>query len=414
MTSSLDREEPQAILRHRPFVLFWFARVATMVAFQMQAVAVGWQIYALTGSALYLGLVGLAQFLPMFLLTLAVGHVADRYDRRAIARLCQIVQGFAAFALAWGSAAGWQSKETILIIMFVVGAVHAFEGPTMQSLLPGLVSGRLLPRALAWSASAMQTATIVGPALGGLLYTVGPTEVYAAAGLLFLAASVFLGLIRAGRAPIMREPASIKSIFAGIAFIRSRPDVLGAISLDLFAVLLGGATALLPIYARDILMTGPWGLGFLRSAPAVGALAMSLFLARRQLKRRVGRTMFISVAIFGVATVVFGLSKSFFLSLTALAVLGAADVISVVIRHSLVQIETPDEMRGRVSAVNSLFIGTSNQLGEFESGITAAFFGAVFAVLIGGIGTIIVVALWIRFFPQLVQTDTLESGKKSG
>src|SRR5208283_1838917 len=322
MTSSLDREEPQAILRHRPFVLFWFARVATMVAFQMQAVAVGWQIYALTGSALYLGLVGLAQFLPMFLLTLAVGHVADRYDRRAIARLCQFVQGFAAFALAWGSAAGWQSKETILIIMFVVGAVHAFEGPTMQSLLPGLVSGRLLTRALALSASAMQTATIVGPALVGLLYTVGPTEVYAAAGLLFLAASVFLGLIRAGRAPIMREPASIKSIFAGIAFIRSRPDVLGAISLDLFAVLLGGATALLPIYARDILMTGPWGLGFLRSAPAVGALAMSLFLARRQLKRRVGRTMFISVAIFGVATVVFGLSKSFFLSLTALAVLG--------------------------------------------------------------------------------------------
>jgi len=411
MASSLNPGEPQSILRHRPFALFWFARVATMVAFQMQAVAVGWQIYALTGSALYLGLVGLAQFLPMFLLTLAVGHVADRYDRRTIARICQIVEGLADFALAWGSAAGWQSKETILFIMFVVGAVHAFEGPTMQSLLPGLVTGKLLPRALAWSASAMQTATIVGPALGGLLYTVGPTEVYAAAGVLFLAASVFLGFLRAVRPPVMREPASIKSVFAGINFIRSRPEVLGAISLDLFAVLLGGATALLPIYARDILMAGPWGLGLLRSAPAVGALAMSLFLARHPLKRRVGRTMFYAVAIFGVATIVFALSTSFLLSLASLAVLGAADVISVVIRHSLVQIETPDEMRGRVSAVNSLFIGTSNQLGEFESGITAAWFGAVIAVLIGGIGTIIVVALWMRIFPQLVQTDTLDSKK---
>ncbi|HUI45910.1 MAG TPA: MFS transporter [Nitrospirota bacterium] len=408
MTSSFDSNEAQAILRHRPFVLFWFARVATMVAFQVQAVAVGWQIYALTGSALYLGLVGLAQFLPMFLLTLVVGHIADRYDRRTIARLCQIVEGLAAFALAWGSAAGWQSKETILVIMFIVGAVHAFEGPTMQSLLPGLVTGELLPRALAWSASAMQTATIVGPALGGLLYTVGPTEVYAAAGVLFLAASVLLGFLRLVRSPAMREPASIKSVFAGITFIRSRPEILGAISLDLFAVLLGGATALLPIYARDILMTGPWGLGLLRSAPAVGALAMSLFLARRPLTRRVGRTMFNAVAIFGAATIVFALSTSFLLSLTALAVLGAADVISVVIRHSLVQIETPDEMRGRVSAVNSLFIGTSNQLGEFESGITAAWFGTVFAVLIGGIGTIIVVALWMRIFPQLVQTDTLD------
>jgi MFS family permease len=411
MAPSLNPDEPQTILRHRPFALFWFARVATMVAFQMQAVAVGWQIYALTGSALYLGLVGLAQFLPMFLLTLAVGHVADRYDRRTIARICQIVEGLAAFALAWGSAAGWQSKETILFIMFVVGAVHAFEGPTMQSLLPGLVTGKLLPRALAWSASAMQTATIVGPALGGLLYTVGPTEVYAAAGVLFLAASVFLGFLRAVRPPVMREPASIKSVFAGINFIRSRPEVLGAISLDLFAVLLGGATALLPIYARDILMAGPWGLGLLRSAPAVGALAISLFLARHPLKRRVGRTMFYAVAIFGVATIVFALSTSFLLSLASLAVLGAADVISVVIRHSLVQIETPDEMRGRVSAVNSLFIGTSNQLGEFESGITAAWFGAVIAVLIGGIGTIIVVALWMRIFPQLVQTDTLDSKK---
>jgi MFS family permease len=399
--------EPQALQHHRPFALFWSARVATMIAFQMQAVAVGWQIYALTGSALYLGLVGLVQFLPMFLLTLAVGHVADRYDRRRIAQLAQIVECMAAFLLAWGSAAGWQSKESILVVMFVVGAVHAFEGPTMHSLLPGLVPGPLLPQALAWSASAMQTATIVGPALGGVLYTVGPAEVYASAGVLFLAASVFLGLIRTRNAPVVREPATLRSVFAGIAFIRSRPEVLGAISLDLFAVLLGGATALLPIYARDILLTGPWGLGLLRSAPAAGALAMSLFLARNPLKRRVGRTMFYAVAVFGVATMVFALSTSFLLSLAALVVLGAADVVSVVIRHSLVQLKTPDEMRGRVSAVNSLFIGTSNQLGEFESGITAAWFGAVSAVLIGGIGTIIVVALWMRFFPQLARIDKL-------
>jgi MFS family permease len=356
---------------------------------------------------LYLGLVGLAQFLPMFLLTLAVGHVADRYDRRIVARLCQIVEGLAAGVLAWGSYSGWQSKESILVIMFVVGAVHAFEGPTMQALVPGLVPSALIPRAAAWSASAMQTATILGPALGGLLYAAGPTTVYATAGILFLAASVFLALIRLERVPSKREPISLKSLFAGIAFIRSRSEILGAISLDLFAVLLGGATALLPVYARDILLTGPWGLGLLRSAPAIGALTISIFLARHPLQRRVGRIMFGSVAIFGAATIVFALSTSFLLSLGSLAILGAADVISVVIRQSLVLIETPDEMRGRVGAVNSMFIGTSNQLGEFESGVTAAWFGVVPAVLIGGVGTIVVVILWMSLFPQLVRTDTL-------
>jgi len=378
-----------------------------MLAFQMQGVAVGWQIYSLTNSALYLGFVGLAQFLPMFLLTLAVGHVADRYDRRKVARLCQVVEGTAAIMLAWGSHSGWQSKESILVIMFVVGAAHAFEGPSMQALLPGLVPVPLIPRAAAWSASAMQTASILGPALGGLLYAAGATAVYGAAGALFLAASLFLFLVRIERFERKPEPISLESVFAGIAFIRSRPDILGAMTIDLFAVLFGGATALLPIYARDILMTGPWGLGLLRSAPAVGALAMSLALAGRPLRRRVGRTMFGAVTVFGIATIVFGLSSSFPLSLASLAVLGAADVISVVIRHSLVQIETPDEMRGRVSAVNSLFIGTSNQLGEFESGVTAAWFGVVPAVLIGGIGTIMVVIIAIHLFPQLGKTDSL-------
>ena len=397
-----------SVFHHRPFKLFLCARAATFMAFQMLAVAVGWQIYELTGSAMYLGLVGLAQFMPMFLLTLVVGHVADRYDRRSIARICQAVEGLAAGVLALGSFSGWQSKWSILIIIFIVGGGRAFEGPSLQALLPGLVPIKLFPRAAAWSTSAMQTATIVGPALGGFLYVAGPAVVYAAAGVLFLAASVFIALIRIERVPSKHEPVSIRSLFAGISFIRSRKEILGAISLDLFAVLLGGATALLPIYARDILVTGPWGLGLLRSAPAVGALTMSVFLARRPLRHRVGRSMFIAVAVFGTATIIFALSTSFILSLISLIVLGASDVISVVIRHSLVQIETPDEMRGRVSAVNSMFIGTSNQLGEFESGITASLFGVVPAVLIGGICTIIIVIMWMRLFPQLARIDSLD------
>jgi MFS family permease len=380
------------------------------MAFQMLGVAVGWQIYELTGSALYLGLVGLAQFLPMFLLTLVVGYFADRYDRRAIARICQTIEGLAAGVLALASFSGWQSEGSILVIIFIVGAARAFEGPALQALLPGLVPETLIPRAMAWSASAMQTATIIGPALGGFLYTAGPTTVYLTAGTLFLAGSVFIALIRIERAASKHQPVSIQSLFAGISFIRSRKEILGAISLDLFAVLLGGVTALLPVYARDILIIGPWGLGLLRSAPAAGAVAMSLFLARWPLRRRVGRTMFIAVAVFGGCTIIFGLSTSFLLSFVALFVLGTSDVISVVIRQSLVQMGTPDEMRGRVSAVNSMFIGTSNQLGEFESGITAAIFGVVPAVLIGGIGTILVVILWMRLFPQLVRIDSLDRG----
>ena len=397
-----------SVLRHKPFASFLFARVSSSIAFQIQGVAVGWQVYALTGSAFYLGLVGLAQFLPMFLLTLVAGHVADRYDRRLIARLCEVVEGLAAGALALCTFTGWQSKESILALIFVVGAARAFEMPTMQALVPRLVPGALLTRAFAWSASASQTANIVGPALGGLLYALGPTVAYGIACILFLSASSFVGLIRIEQTPSKLEWAGARSLFAGIAFIRSRPAILGAISMDLFAVLLGGATALLPVYARDILVTGPWGLGLLRSAPAVGALVMSVFLTRHPPERRAGLIMFAAVAIFGVATILFAISTSFLLSLGILVVLGAADVISVVIRHSLVQIGTPDEMRGRVSAVISIFIGTSNQLGEFESGLTAALFGVVPAVLIGGAGTIVVVILWVYFFPQLLRIDSLK------
>ncbi len=397
-----------SVLRERRFALFWCARVASSIAFQMQAVAVGWQAYALTGSAFYLGLIGLAQFLPMFLLTLAVGHVADRYDRRRIARICQTVEALAAAGLALGSAAGWMGRESLLLLVAVTGAARAFEGPIMQALVPGLVPGPLLPRAYALAASANQSATILGPTLGGFLYALAPTAVYGPAAALFLTASVCMAALRMQWTPAKREPVSLQTVFAGMAFIRSRPAILGAISLDLFAVLLGGATALLPIYARDILHTGPWGLGVLRAAPAVGALSMSLFLAQRPLKRQVGRKMFAAVAAFGAATVVFGVSTSFWLSVAALATLGASDVISVVIRNSLVQIETPDEMRGRVSAVHMLFIGTSNQLGEFESGVTAALFGTVPAVVIGGVGTLLVTGVWMRLFPALRDIETLE------
>jgi MFS family permease len=406
-TSQAPRLEP--LWRNKPLVLFWFARTSTTAAYQMLAVAVGWQVYAMTNSAFYLGLVGLAQFLPMFILTLVVGHVADRYDRRSIIRLCQFVEGVGVLVLAAGSHLGWLNKESILAVVFMIGAARAFESPTLQTLVPNLVTAEVFPRAAALSASSVQTATIVGPALGGLLYTAGPTAAYSTVAAMFLASGLFISLIRIKSRPVKREPVSVKSLFAGISFIRSKPAVLGAISLDLFAVLLGGATALLPIYAREILVVGPWGLGILRSAPAVGALSTTVLLAHYPLKRRMGRTMFISVIVFGAATIGFALSTSFSLSVTTLAVLGAADVVSVVIRQSLVQLRTPDEMRGRVNAVNSMFVGTSNQLGEFESGLTAAWFGTVPAVLIGGIGTIVVAGLWMRFFPDLRRMDRPES-----
>uniref|UniRef100_UPI00166B0BD0 MFS transporter n=1 Tax=Aliidongia dinghuensis TaxID=1867774 RepID=UPI00166B0BD0 len=400
---------PPSVLRHPAFALFWASRVFSTIAFQMQAVAIGWQVYGLTGSAFALGLVGLAQFIPGLALAFVVGPVADRFDRRLIVRLCQTVEGAAVGGLALAWFMGRLDIVPIFAAVFVIGSARAFEAPTLQALVPGLVPADLLPRALAWSSTANQTAIICGPAVGGLLYALSPGTVYAVAAALFLVSSLVIGFIRLERAPPRREPVTLASVFAGVAFIRSRPAILGAISLDLFAVLLGGATALLPIFARDILAIGPWGLGLLRSAPALGALSMSLFLAQCPLERRVGRIMLTAVAIFGLATVVFALSTSFWLSLVALVVLGAADSISVVIRLSLVQLETPDEMRGRVSAVNFIFIGTSNQLGEFESGLTAAWFGAVPAALIGGIGTLLVVLIWLKAFPDLARRDRLQS-----
>lgn len=409
--SSHQLSENRELLHNTNFVLFCLARVATTLAFQMLAVAVGWQVYALTGSAFYLGLVGLVQFLPMAILTLMVGHVADRYNRRLIIGTCQFVEGIGVIVLAAGSHYGWLSIANILIIMSLMGAVRSFESPTMQAMMPSLVNLNILARAAAWATSCAQTAVIIGPALGGLLYIYGPALVYGVIGVLFLLASLFSFMIKVTVNLANRNEVNLRSVFAGIAFIRSKPEILGAISLDLFAVLLGGATALLPIYAREILHSGPVGLGVLRAAPALGALIMSAYLGRYPLRHRVGRIMFIAVIIFGIATLTFAVSTSFVLSAAALMVLGGADVISVVIRGTLVQLYTPDEMRGRVSAVNMLFIGTSNQLGEFESGLTAAWFGTVPAVLIGGFGTIIVALLWMRIFPALDQIDSLKVPK---
>ncbi|HKW54267.1 MAG TPA: MFS transporter [Stellaceae bacterium] len=397
-----------ALARHRPFAFFWSARVAGTIGYQMQAVAIGWQIYDLTGSALDLGLVGLVQFIPVVALALVVGHVADRYERRRVVRACQLAEALAAAVLATGSVGGWLTEGAIFAIVLVIGKARAFELPALHALVPGLVPAEMFARAVAGSASANQIAIITGPALGGVVYAAGPAAVYGSASALFLGAGVLISLIRVAPARLATGAPTLASLFAGLAFIRSRPALLGAISLDLFAVLLGGATALLPIYARDILHSGPWGLGLLRSAPAFGALAASLVLARRPLRGRAGAVMFASVACFGAATMVFGVSASFPISLAALAVLGASDALSVVIRFSLVQIATPDEMRGRVSAVNSLFIGTSNTLGEFESGVTAAWFGVVPAVLIGGIGTVLVALIGMRLFPELRRIDLLE------
>lgn len=399
---------PASVARHRPFVLFWFGRVMSTLSFQMLSVAVGWQVYNLTGRALDLGLVGLAQFIPMVLLTFVVGHVADRYDRRTIASICMMIEACAAGVLALGTYQGWLTRDVILVIVAIGGGARAFESPTMAALVQGVVPRQMIPQAAAWSTSATQTAQILGPALGGLLFGLGSIVAYVAACLFFATGSVLVSLIRIERAIPSKEPVTFKSVFSGIGFIRSRPVILGTLSLDLFAVLLGGATALLPIYAKDILHTGPWGLGLLRTSPALGALAMSIFLAHFPITRRVGPLLFASLIAFGLATVLFGLSSNILLSMAALVILGASDVVSVVIRFTLVQLQTPSEMLGRVSAVNSLFVGTSNQLGEFESGVTAALFGVVPAVLIGGMGTIAIACLWMVLFPQLRRLRSLE------
>ncbi len=394
------------LLRQRQFVRFWLARVAGVMANQMLMVALAWHMYDITNSAWDLGLVGLFQFVPALLMTLPAGHLADRLHRGRIFASCMLAQAALALLLMLATHGGFATRELILAISVVLGAARAFQMPAQQALTPLLVPQSLLQAAIALSSSGMQVAVICGPALGGLLYVTGASTVYASSLALFLLAGTLTLVVR-----YRHQPSSLAAnwgtLLAGVAFVWQRKLLLGATSLDLFAVLFGGATALLPIYARDILHTGPQGLGLLRAAPAVGALLMSLLLMRWPLRRHIGHRLLGAVAIFGLATVVFGLSTHFGLSLLALVLTGAADNISVVTRLTLVQLETPDAMRGRVSAVNSIFIGASNQLGEFESGATAAWFGPVLSVVTGGIGTLLVAAAWLRLFPTLAQRDRM-------
>ncbi|WLS80340.1 MFS transporter [Erwinia pyri] len=398
-----------SLFQHRSFVAFWLARTTSSFGFQMLSIAVGWQIYSLTGRAWDLGLIGLVQFLPAVLLALPAGHVADQFDRRRVVLLGQVTEWVAIAVLAGLTLAQRTDEVIILALVFIISVARTLEAPSLQSMLPALVPPSMLARATAANGASMQTASMLGPALGGFLYVAGPGVVYLTTGLLYIVSIVMVSRLRYEHAPPKRTPATFASVFAGVRFIRNRPDVLGVISLDLFAVLLGGATALLPIFAKDILHTGPWGLGLLRGAPAVGGLLVGFWLSSRTLERNVGMTMFGAVAGFGVATLVFAFSRELWLSMLALFALGGFDMVSVVIRGSLVQLDTPDEMRGRVSAVNSIFINTSNQLGEFESGMLAAWLGAAPAAAVGGIGTLIVVGLWMVWFPGLRRRQRLHN-----
>ena len=402
----------EELIRQRAFMRMWFARLSGTTGAQMLMVAVGWQMYELTASAWDLGLVGLYQFVPSLLFTLLAGHVADRVHRGRIIAACLVAQAAVALILVaatqgWGSPAAWTSRELLLGLSVLLGISRSFQMPAQQALTPMLVPASLLPRAMAFSSAGMQAAVIGGPALGGVIFVAGATAVYATCAALFAVGCVLVFAVRYEHLPPPREPVTLRTLLAGVEFVWQRKALLGAVSLDLFAVLLGGAVALLPMFAKDILHVGPWGLGLLRAAPAAGALIMSVLLTRWPLRRRVGHIMLSAVALYGVCMVIFGLSTSFVLSLAVLAISGCADMVSVVVRQTLMQIETPNDMRGRVSAVNSVFIGASNQLGEFESGATAAWMGPVASVVVGGIGTLLVAALWLKWFPALAQRDRM-------
>jgi len=396
------------LLRQPSFLFFLLSRSLTRFASQIGAVAIGWQIYELTGSAFELGMVGLVQFLPTALLVFVAGHVADRFERKRVVQLCQLAEAVTALSLCWGCYGGWLTEVHIFIASFVLGMAGAFESPTIAALLPLIAPQGSLQRATALSSAAAQVATITGPALGGIAYAFTPGLPYGIMLVFWLVSALLTGGIRVTEPEPAKDAATADDIFAGVRFIRNNPAILGTISLDLFAVLFGGVTALLPIYARDILNAGPFGLGILRGAPAVGALFMTALLARHAINRRVGMRMFQSVIVFGVATVVFALSHWMWLSVLALAVLGAADTVSVVIRFSLVQLATPNEMRGRVGAVNFLFINASNYLGQFESGVAAALLGTVASAVLGGVATVAIALIWMKLFPSLRDVERLE------
>jgi MFS family permease len=413
MPANLDAKAGRAAFTHPDFVLFEIARFLIVAAVEMQAVAVGWQVYEITQRALDLGLVGLAQFLPGILLFLVSGHASDRFDRRKVLGVCYAGYAVCSALLLILAAQGAHAVRPIYLVLILLGVVRSFNGTASRSILPQLVPEEHFSNAVAWNATTFQAATILGPSLGGILYAAfhGPSIVYAVATVTSLGALFSTFGIKTRQLARRREPTTIKTVFAGLNFIWREKLILGAISLDLFAVLLGGAVALLPVYAKEILHTGPWGLGLLRTAPGVGAAIMAVALAHRPLRGGAGIALFWSVAGFGVFTIIFGLSHSLTVSLISLVLLGASDMISVIIRATLTQVRTPDEMRGRVTAVDMVFIGTSNEFGQFESGLTAQWFGTVPAVVLGGVGTLLVISLWAWIFPELRRAGPLSDIK---
>ena len=395
------------------FSLYQLARFLVVAGLEMQSVAVGWQIYEITKRPLDLGLVGLAQFSPGILLFLASGHAADTINRRKLLTACYAGFAVCSSLLLFTALSGLRSVLPIYGVVVLLGVVRAFNNPASRSLLPQIIPEEHLQNAIAWNSSVNQGGTILGPSLGGLIYAVarGPAAVYTSSMLAAIGAVFLMSQVNLRTKVRPREPLTLKSVMAGLRYIREKRVILGSISLDLFAVLLGGAVALLPVYAREILQTGPWGLGLLRASPAIGAGSMALLLAHRPFRRRAGATMLWCVAGFGAFTVLFGVSRSLVLSMVALMLVGSMDMVSVVVRSTLVQLATPDEMRGRVSAVEMIFIGASNEIGQFESGITAQWFGTVPAVILGGIGTLLVTALWTLGFPELRRVEQLTAAK---
>ncbi len=407
--SGTSRHSGRIAFTYPDFSYLQVARFCSVIGTEMQSVAVGWQVYAITNSALDLGLVGLAQFLPGILLFLISGHTADRYNRCKVLMLSYGGLSLCSALLLAITLHGARSVYPIYGVMLLIGIARSFSGPSGRALLPLVVPEEHFQNAVAWGSSIFQTATILGPAAGGLVYALfrGPAVVYGMAMVATAGASLAIVRVKLSSKPAARENVSWKTVLAGLRYIWEHQIVLGAVSLDLFAVLLGGAVALLPVYAKDVLHTGPWGLGLLRCAPGIGAGAMAILLAHRPLRRKAGPTMLWCVGGFGVFTILFGVSHNLALSMVALALVGASDMVSVVIRGVLVQLQTPDEMRGRVNAVEMIFIGASNEFGQFESGVTAAWLGSVPAVILGGVGSIVVTVLWATFFPRLRNVDHL-------
>jgi MFS family permease len=409
MNENSSEPSSRAAFRYPNFRHYMMARFLTTISSEMQSVAVGWQVYEITRRPLDLGLVGLAQFLPGICLFLVAGHTADRVPRLRILRTCYVGFSLCSLLLLLFTLRGLSSALPIYGILLLNGTVRAFNGPASQAFIPLLVSKNDFPNAIAWSSSVFQTSTIAGPMIGGVLYGVtgSPVWVYTSAAIAYFGAFLFLGRVKIPAAERSHSATSAGVVLDGLHYIWHNKLILGAMSLDLFAVLLGGAVALLPVYAREILKVGATGLGALRSAPGVGAVVMSIVVAHWPLRRRAGATMLWCVFAFGAFTVVFGVSRNFALSLVVLFLLGASDTISVIVRHTMIQLGTPDEMRGRVSAVNMVFIGASNEVGQFESGITAQWFGTIPAVVLGGLGTMLIVLLWSWWFPSLRQLDEL-------